>query len=131
MFEVVISQSHPVWTLFRIYAPFMSALLASSSSLSSFLLTDCWQPDGKVDKTVKRCHGVIHRVAGHLIQEKKLKIQEGEEIGVAYDGKDLLSLLREWTNMTQHLIYSISFFFVCSQGEHGNRSTSRSTYLGH
>ena len=44
---------------------------------------------------MKRCHSVIHRVAGHLIQEKKLKIQEGEEIGVAYDGKDLLSLLRE------------------------------------
>ena len=44
---------------------------------------------------MKRCHSVIHRVAGHLIQEKKLKIQEGEKIGVAYDGKDLLSLLRE------------------------------------
>ena len=58
---------------------------------------------------MKRCHSVIHRVAGHLIQEKKLKIQEGEEIGVAYDGKDLLSLLREWTNMRQHLIYFISF----------------------
>jgi cytochrome P450 len=76
MFEVVISQGHPVWTLLRIYAPFMSALL-----------------DSKVDKTVKKCHSVIHRVAGHLIQEKKSKIQEGEEIGVAYDGKDLLSLL--------------------------------------
>jgi hypothetical protein len=129
MFEVVISQSHPVLSLLRIYAPFLSALLASPSSLASFSLTDCRQPDGKVDKTVKRCHSVIHRVAGHLIQEKKLKIQEGEEIGVAYDGNDLLSLLREWTNMVQHSICFMSFF-VCSQGEHGNRSTSRSTYLG-
>ncbi|KAF8813584.1 cytochrome P450 [Phlegmacium glaucopus] len=77
MFEVVISQGHPVWTILRIYAPFLSSLL----------------PDGTVNKTVKRCHSVIHRVAGHLIQEKKRKIKEGEEIGVAYDGKDLLSLL--------------------------------------
>jgi len=76
MFEVVISQSHPLWTLLRIYAPFMGALL-----------------DGKVNKTVKKCHSVIHRVAGHLIQEKKFKIQEGEKTGVAYNGKDLLSLL--------------------------------------
>ena len=42
MFEIAISQSHPVWTLLRIYASFMSALLASSSSsLASFSLTDC------------------------------------------------------------------------------------------
>ena len=57
-----------------------------------------------------RCHSVIHRVAGHLIQEKKLKIQEGEKIGVAYDGKDLLSLLREWRNMAHLLIYLTSLF---------------------
>lgn len=44
---------------------------------------------------MKRCQSVIHRVAGHLIQEKNRKIKEGEEIGVVYDGKDLLSLLRE------------------------------------
>ena len=111
MFEIAVSQSHPVWAFLRLYAPFMSALLASSSSsLASFSLTDCLQPDGKVDKTVKRCHNVIHRVAGHLIQEKKLKIQEGEEVGIAYDGKDLLSLLREWTNMRQHLIFFMPFF---------------------
>ena len=61
---------------------------------------------------MKRCHSVIHRVAGHLIQEKKLKIQKGEEIGVTYDGKDLLSLLREWTNMAQHLITSCLFLFA-------------------
>lgn len=48
-----------------------------------------------MNKTVKRCQSVIHRVAGHLIQEKKRKIQKGEEMGVADDGKDLLSLLRE------------------------------------
>ena len=44
---------------------------------------------------MKKSHSIIHQVAGHLIQEKKRKIQEGEKIGVAYDGKDLLSLLRE------------------------------------
>ena len=48
-----------------------------------------------MDKTVKRCQRVIRQAAGHLIQEKKRKIEEGEEIGVAYDGNDLLSLLRE------------------------------------
>lgn len=68
---------------------------------------------------MKRCHSVIHRVAGHLIQEKKIKIQEGEDIGVAYDGKDLLSLLREWTEHVTTLDL-LHVLFFCSQGEHGN-----------
>ena len=29
MFEVVISQGNPLWSILRIYAPFMSVLLAS------------------------------------------------------------------------------------------------------
>jgi len=94
MFEVVISQGHPVWTILRIYAPFMGSLLVCSS-LSCRLSDQLIQPDGTVDKTVKKCHSIIHRVAGHLIQEKKRKIKEGDEIGITYNGKDLLSLLRE------------------------------------
>ncbi|KAF8159536.1 cytochrome-450 hydroxylase [Crassisporium funariophilum] len=78
MFEVVISQGAPFRTLQRIYAPrFINALF----------------PDTKVDQTIERCHSIIHRVAGQLIQEKKLKIKEGEESGIPYAGRDLLSLL--------------------------------------
>lgn len=76
MFEVAISQSRPIRTIFRIYAPFLSSLF----------------PD-KTLQTVKRCQGVIHRVAGHLVQEKKAKIAQGLEAGVPYAGRDLLSLL--------------------------------------
>lgn len=46
-------------------------------------------------RTVQRCQKVIRRVAGHLIQEKKAKIDEGLKSGVPYAGRDLLSLLRE------------------------------------
>ena len=46
---------------------------------------------------MKKSHIVINRVAGQLIQDKKRRIKEGKEIGVAYDGKDLLTLLCEWT----------------------------------
>ncbi|KAF9478642.1 cytochrome-450 hydroxylase [Pholiota conissans] len=76
MFEVAISQSNPMRTIFRIYMPFISSLL----------------PDETL-RTVYRCHKVIHRVAGHLIQEKKAKIEQGLKSGVPYAGKDLLSLL--------------------------------------
>jgi hypothetical protein len=44
---------------------------------------------------MKQSHIVINRVAGQLIQDKKRRIKEGKEIGVAYDGKDLLTLLCE------------------------------------
>jgi len=44
---------------------------------------------------MKKSHIVINRVAGQLIQDKKRRIKEGKEIGVAYDGKDLLTLLLE------------------------------------
>ncbi|KAF8973329.1 cytochrome-450 hydroxylase [Flammula alnicola] len=76
MFEVAVSQSNPLRTIFRIYAPFISSLF----------------PDSTL-RTVKRCQQVIHRVAGHLIQEKKAKIAQGQEAGVPYGGRDLLSLL--------------------------------------
>ena len=41
-------------------------------------------------RTVQRCQGVIRRVAGHLVQEKKRKILAGTS---SDSGKDLLSLL--------------------------------------
>jgi len=92
MFDVVISESRPVWSLLRIYAPFISALL-----------------DPKVDQTVKKCHSVIHRVAGRLIQEKKKQDPER--------GRDRCCI--RWKR----------FVDFTAQGEHGNRSTSRSTHL--
>lgn len=44
---------------------------------------------------VAQCQTVIRRVAGQLIQEKKRKITEAEEKNQVYQGKDLLSLMRE------------------------------------
>ncbi|KDR75950.1 hypothetical protein GALMADRAFT_1331936 [Galerina marginata CBS 339.88] len=76
MFEVGISQSHPFRTIFRIYSPFLSSLF----------------PDSTLS-TIQRCQVVIHRVAGQLIQEKKLKIAQGLKAGIPYGGRDLLSLL--------------------------------------
>lgn len=43
---------------------------------------------------MKRCHSVISRVAGKLIQSKKTRIMEGEKSGTGGIEKDLLSLLR-------------------------------------
>ncbi|KAF8200874.1 cytochrome P450 [Pholiota molesta] len=76
MFEVAVSQSNPLRTIFRIYFPLISSIF----------------PDSTV-RTVQRCQNVIHRVAGHLIQEKKTKIDEGLKSGIPYAGRDLLSLL--------------------------------------
>ncbi|KAF8894149.1 cytochrome P450 [Infundibulicybe gibba] len=83
MFEVAISQGRLVRTVIGIYMPYLNALF----------------PD-RVMRTIQRCQGVIHRVAGHLIQEKKRKIAEGEASGCAYVGKDLLSLLLKSNNAT-------------------------------
>lgn len=58
------------------------------------------QPD-KATRTVQRCQEVIRRVAGHLVQEKKRKIAEGEKSGAGYAGKDLLSLLRASPSLPQ------------------------------
>ena len=52
------------------------------------------QPDQE-SRTIQRCRGVIERVAGKVIQEKKRKIAEAEERGKSYDGRDLLTLLRK------------------------------------
>ncbi|KAF8906588.1 cytochrome P450 [Gymnopilus junonius] len=76
MFEVAISQSPPIRTVLRIYAPFLDSLF----------------PDSAL-RTIQRSQDVIHRVAGHLIQEKKFKIAQGLKEGIPYGGRDLLSLL--------------------------------------
>ncbi|CAA7263202.1 unnamed protein product [Cyclocybe aegerita] len=76
MFETAISQGSFLRTMLRIYLPSVSSLF----------------PDHTV-RTVRRCQNVIHRVAGQLIQEKKAKIAQGEEDGVPYAGRDLLTLL--------------------------------------
>jgi hypothetical protein len=51
------------------------------------------QPD-EATLAVRKGQETINRVARRLIQEKKQKIQEGEESGKAYGGRDLRSLLR-------------------------------------
>lgn len=85
MFEVAISQGRLMRTIISIYAPFVNQIF----------------PDGTV-RQVNRCQEVITRVAGHLIQEKKRKIEEGVKSGIEYAGKDLLSLLLK-ANMAKDL----------------------------
>ncbi|KAI6033190.1 cytochrome P450 [Pisolithus orientalis] len=76
MFEIAVSQSDGLRTVIGIYIPLINEFF----------------PDERV-KTVKRCQEVIERVAGKLIQQKKSRIVEGEETGLGYAGKDLLTLL--------------------------------------
>lgn len=62
--------------------------------IGSILIDFCSQPN-KTKRFVAECHKVIERVAGTLIQEKKRKMAEAAEKGEAYQGKDLLSLMRK------------------------------------
>jgi len=50
------------------------------------------QPDSAT-KTVKRCHKVIWRVAGTLVQEKKRKVMDTLQSGKPCEDKDLLALM--------------------------------------
>ncbi|KAL4073854.1 cytochrome P450, partial [Scleroderma citrinum] len=76
MFEIAVSQSDGFRTVIGIHIPLFNELF----------------PDERI-KTIKRCQGVIQRVAGKLIQQKKSRIIEGEKTGAGYTGKDLLTLL--------------------------------------
>ncbi|KAG8213983.1 cytochrome P450 [Butyriboletus roseoflavus] len=76
MFEIAISQGSAFRMVLGLCFPILDVLF----------------PDERV-KTVKRCHTVINRVAGELIQSKKARIIEGEKSGSGYAEKDLLSLL--------------------------------------
>lgn len=51
------------------------------------------QPD-TISRVVEKSQNTIRRVAGHLIQEKKVKISNGLKDGIPYEGRDLLTLLR-------------------------------------
>ena len=57
------------------------------------------QPD-MAAKTVKKCHKVIWRVAGTLVQEKKKKVMDALQHGQSCEDNDLLALMRafafEW-----------------------------------
>ncbi|KAI0268696.1 cytochrome-450 hydroxylase [Gloeopeniophorella convolvens] len=76
MFEMAISQSQSFRTLVAVYAPLYERLFPDKGTLA-----------------VRSGQETIGRVARKLIQERKQKIQEGEESGKAYGGRDLLSLL--------------------------------------
>lgn len=105
MFEVAISQGQPLRTALYIYMPFLFKLFVSGNEeLLLIFLTSCGaliKPDAPM-RAVNQGVEVIHRVAGRLVQERKQKIKEGEMSGNPYDGKDILSLLRE-----------LSFYFDC------------------
>ena len=66
------------------------------------------QPD-KGTIAVRKGRKVISREATRLIQEKKQRIQEGEHSGKAYDGRDLLSLLRTFSTLS--IVSSSSYSF--------------------
>jgi len=51
------------------------------------------QPD-MATKTVNKCHKVIWRVAGTLVQEKKKKVMDALQRGQSCEDNDLLALMR-------------------------------------
>jgi hypothetical protein len=55
---------------------------------------------------VRNGQETISRVASQLIQEKKRKIKEGEISEKAYEGRDLLSLLRMFSTLFPFSSYS-------------------------
>ncbi|KAK2467761.1 hypothetical protein APHAL10511_000056 [Amanita phalloides] len=76
MFEVAVSQTRLIRTLFGIYLPWITIFF----------------PD-KVAKTVQKSQSIIRRVGGQLIKAKKQKILEAKHSSI---GNDLLSLLRKF-----------------------------------
>ncbi|KAF8993691.1 cytochrome P450 [Cyathus striatus] len=83
MFEVAISQGHPLWTMITVYAPLIN-----------------WIFRDKITRTVDHCQEVIHRVAGQLVREKTQKIMEAEKNRDTFKGRDLLSLLLKFNLAT-------------------------------
>ncbi|KAL0956023.1 hypothetical protein HGRIS_002196 [Hohenbuehelia grisea] len=95
MFEVAISQGGFIRTVLMVYLPFLTRILVGDgfpSLACQSLILESLQPD-EISRTVRRCQEVIRRVGGHLIQEKKRKVEEGQRSGKPYEAKDLLSLL--------------------------------------
>ncbi|KAH0827920.1 cytochrome P450 [Lanmaoa asiatica] len=95
MFEIALSQNNGTRMILGIYFPYSRHIVREWAQRSFRVFPDIpfAQPDERV-KTMKRCHTVINRVAGKLIQSKKTRIMEGEKSGIGYTEKDLLSLLR-------------------------------------
>ncbi|KAF9793193.1 cytochrome-450 hydroxylase [Thelephora terrestris] len=77
MFELAVSQNKDmVRQMLGIYFPIIDVLFPDLAA-----------------KTVKRCHKVIRRVAGTLVQEKKKKILDAVRSGKHCADKDLLALM--------------------------------------
>ena len=95
MFELSVSQQRSsMRTLLGIYFPIIDVLFVSKrrqifgvSSLSVSI-----QPD-LAARTVKKCHKVIWRVAGTLVQEKKKKVMDALQRGETCEDNDLLALM--------------------------------------
>ncbi|KAG6375410.1 cytochrome P450 [Boletus reticuloceps] len=94
MFEIAITQNNGYRTVLGLYFPILDLLFVSRHRGASkyCLIYFFAQPNERV-KTVKRCHAVINRIAGKLIQSKKTWITECEKSGTGGTEKDLLSLL--------------------------------------
>ena len=98
MFEVAVSrQTQSLRSTLVLYIPFLESIWVRATTKCCMdwgVLSRCVQPD-KTHAFVAQCQEVIKRVAGTLIQEKKRKMAQAAEKGEAYDGKDLLSLMRQ------------------------------------
>ncbi|PFH50017.1 hypothetical protein AMATHDRAFT_146368 [Amanita thiersii Skay4041] len=85
MFDAALSQNSLIRTVLGVYFPWLSELF----------------PD-RITQTIRKCQGVIHRVASRLISEKKRKVLQSRDSGASYAGKDLLSLLLQ-SNLSSDL----------------------------
>jgi hypothetical protein len=127
MFEVAISRQTGGWqATLALYIPWWEKVFVRLDyDVNYILLTDRVQPNDTT-RFVDKCQKVIERVAGTLIREKRRKMEEAEEKGQTYQGKDLLSLLRKYSYT---LISPPETYPPRSQVECRSRLTPRATDL--
>lgn len=94
MFELGISQVGFFEMIANTFFPSIQKFCVSLGFYKEVLTYRVLKPTRSF-KAVERCRGVIERIAGQLIQEKKAKIIEGEKSGIPYQEKDMLTRMRE------------------------------------
>jgi hypothetical protein len=95
MFEYAVSQNtNVIRQMLGVYFPALNTLFVSEFSFKTCVLHPdrAIQPD-KAARAIERSHGVIWRVAGTLVKEKKRKILDGLQSGKPCEDKDLLALM--------------------------------------
>lgn len=95
MFEIAISQGQGLRSILGLYFPIANILFVSCGFCQQVVTRLIYSQPDRATLTVNRCTGVIERVAGQLVKDKKQKILDCEKSGTTHAGKDLLSLLRK------------------------------------